>query len=99
MPARRETRRSPAKRAPARRATRERKTKETRTQVRLDLDGAGKHEVSTGMPFLDHMLELLAVHGLFDLVVKAKGDLDVDQHHTVEDVGLALGGEIGRAHV
>ncbi|HEY3218305.1 MAG TPA: imidazoleglycerol-phosphate dehydratase HisB [Candidatus Limnocylindria bacterium] len=88
---------APAKRAPARRATRERKTKETRTQVRLDLDGAGKHDVSTGMPFLDHMLELVAVHGLFDLEVHAKGDLEVDQHHTVEDVGLALGGAIDDA--
>ncbi len=85
------------RREPARRATRERKTKETRTAVRLDLDGAGRHDISTGMPFLDHMLELVAVHGLFDLVVKAKGDLDVDQHHTVEDIGLALGGAIDDA--
>ncbi len=85
------------RRAAARRATRERETKETRILVRLDLDGAGKHDISTGMPFLDHMLELVAVHGLFDLTVKAKGDLHVDQHHTVEDCGLALGGAIDDA--
>jgi len=86
-----------AARPPARRATRERKSKETQIQVRLDLDGAGKHTISTGMPFLDHMLELVAVHGLLDLVVKAKGDIDVDQHHTVEDLGLVLGGAIDDA--
>jgi imidazoleglycerol-phosphate dehydratase len=87
----------PARRPPARRAKRERNTKETRISVRLDLDGAGKHDVSTGMPFLDHMLELVAVHGLFDLTLKAKGDLHVDQHHTVEDLGLVLGGAIDDA--
>ena len=93
MPARR-----PApRREPARRAKRERKTKETQIEVRFDLDGAGKHEVSTGMPFLDHMLELVAVHGLFDLTVKAKGDILVDQHHTVEDLGLVLGAAIDDA--
>jgi len=91
MPARR-----PA-RAPARRATRERKTKETRIAVSVDLDGRGAHRVSTGLPFLDHMLELVAVHGLFDLAVKATGDLDVDQHHTVEDLGLVLGAAIDEA--
>ena len=87
----------PARRPPARRATRERNTKETRISVRLDLDGAGKHDVSTGMPFLDHMLELVAVHGLIDLTVKGKGDLHVDQHHTVEDLGLVLGAAIDDA--
>ncbi|HEY6957351.1 MAG TPA: imidazoleglycerol-phosphate dehydratase HisB [Candidatus Limnocylindria bacterium] len=93
MPARR-----PApRREPARRAKRERKTKETQIEVRFDLDGAGKHDVSTGMPFLDHMLELVAVHGLFDLTVKAKGDIHVDQHHTVEDLGLVLGAAIDDA--
>jgi imidazoleglycerol-phosphate dehydratase len=65
--------------------------------VRLDLDGAGKHAISTGLPFLDHMLELVAVHGLLDLTVKARGDIAVDQHHTVEDLGLVLGGAIDDA--
>lgn len=100
MPARRPApRREPRRtdREPARRATRERNTKETRIQVRFDLDGAGKHDISTGLPFLDHMLELVAVHGLFDIVVKAKGDIDVDQHHTVEDLGLVLGAAIDDA--
>jgi imidazoleglycerol-phosphate dehydratase len=86
-----------ARRSAARRATRERTTKETRIHVRLELDGSGTHDVATGMPFLDHMLELVAVHGLFDLVVKAQGDLDVDQHHTVEDLGLTLGAAIDGA--
>jgi imidazoleglycerol-phosphate dehydratase len=81
----------------ARRARRARRTKETDIQVRFALDGSGKAAVSTGLPFLDHMLELIAVHGLFDLTVKAKGDLDVDQHHTVEDLGLVLGGAIDEA--
>jgi len=85
------------KREPARRAKRERKTKETDIQVRFDLDGRGKVDVSTGLPFLDHMLELVAVHGLFDLTLRAKGDLHVDQHHTVEDLGLVLGGAIDDA--
>jgi imidazoleglycerol-phosphate dehydratase len=100
MPSRRPApRREPrgAGREPARRAKRARTTKETQIEVRFDLDGAGKHDVSTGMPFLDHMLELVAVHGLFDLVVKAKGDIDVDQHHTVEDLGLVLGAAIDDA--
>ena len=83
--------------ARARRAKRERNTKETRIQVRVDLDGAGRNDIETGLPFLDHMLELVAVHGLFDLVVKATGDLDVDQHHTVEDLGLTLGAAIDDA--
>jgi imidazoleglycerol-phosphate dehydratase len=68
-----------------------RKTKETDIQVRLDLDGKGKAKVSTGIPFLDHMLEALAKHGLFDIELKAKGDLHIDSHHTNEDVGIALG--------
>ena len=69
----------------------ERKTKEVQIRGRLTLDGRGRSAVSTGIRFLDHMLELFAKHGLFDLVLKAKGDLDVDLHHTNEDVGLALG--------
>ena len=69
----------------------ERKTKETAIRVSLKLNGSGQAEISTGIPFFDHMLILLAVHGFFDLGVKAKGDLEVDFHHTVEDVGLVLG--------
>ena len=69
----------------------ERKTKEAQIRGRLNLDGAGKSSVSTSIGFLDHMLELFAKHGLFDLRVKAKGDLHIDLHHTNEDLGLALG--------
>ena len=83
--------------AQSRRARRARRTKETDVQVRFALDGSGKATVRTGLPFLDHMLELVAVHGLFDLTVKAEGDLEVDQHHTVEDLGLVLGGAIDGA--
>lgn len=68
-----------------------RTTKETSIQLRLAIDGTGRAQVDTGVPFLDHMLDLFARHGLFDLTVKATGDLAVDFHHTVEDVGLALG--------
>ncbi len=68
-----------------------RKTKETDIAVELDLDGSGQAAVSTGIPFLDHMLDAVARHGFLDLKLKARGDLDVDQHHTVEDVGLTLG--------
>jgi imidazoleglycerol-phosphate dehydratase len=74
-----------------RRATIERNTKETQITLRLALDGKGRYSVSTGIRFLDHMLELLARHGGFDLTIEARGDLDVDQHHTVEDIGIALG--------
>jgi imidazoleglycerol-phosphate dehydratase len=74
-----------------RRAVVDRRTSETRIRVRLDLDGRGRYEVSTGVRFLDHMLELVARHGGFDLSIRAEGDLDVDQHHTVEDTGIALG--------
>ena len=73
---------------------RTRRTKETDIQVRLTLDGVGKASIQTGLPFLDHMLELFAVHALFDLTLRAKGDIEVDQHHTVEDIGLVLGGAI-----
>ncbi|TMF79757.1 MAG: imidazoleglycerol-phosphate dehydratase, partial [Chloroflexi bacterium] len=81
----------------ARASRRTRRTKETDIQIRFTLDGTGRASVQSGLPFLDHMLELLAVHGLFDLTLKAKGDLDVDQHHTVEDIGLVLGGAIDEA--
>jgi len=69
----------------------QRNTKETQIQLRLNLDGRGKSEIHTGIRFFDHMLDLVARHGGFDLQITAKGDLDVDQHHTVEDVGIALG--------
>jgi imidazoleglycerol-phosphate dehydratase len=69
----------------------ERNTKETRIQAKLDLDGQGQHEISTGIGFFDHMLTLLSVHGALDVTVNATGDLDVDFHHTVEDVGLVFG--------
>ena len=68
-----------------------RETKETEVRVELDIDGEGKGEISTGIPFFDHMLELLSRHSLFDLRVEAEGDLEVDFHHTVEDVGITLG--------
>ena len=76
---------------PARRAARRRQTKETAIEVAVDIDGSGVVEVSTGLPFFDHMLAQLGKHGGFDLTVAATGDLDVDAHHTVEDVGIALG--------
>ena len=72
-------------------ATIDRATKETEIQLELDLDGSGSSSIQTGVGFLDHMLELFARHGIFDLKVTAKGDLQVDQHHTVEDVGICLG--------
>jgi imidazoleglycerol-phosphate dehydratase len=68
-----------------------RRTKETEVEVELELDGRGQTAVATGIPFLDHMLNLFAAHGYFDLKVKASGDLEVDQHHTVEDIGICLG--------
>lgn len=72
-------------------ATIARATSETSISISLDLDGNGRHEASTGLPFFDHMLSQLGRHGGFDLVVEAKGDLHIDAHHTVEDVGIALG--------
>jgi len=72
-------------------------TKETQIQASLNIDGRGKYKVSTGIRFFDHMLELFAHHGGFDLQLKANGDLDVDQHHTVEDVGIVLGQLFDRA--
>lgn len=74
-----------------RKASLQRDTKETQIKMSLAVDGHGKYKVSTGIRFFDHMLELFAHHGGFDLTLKATGDLDVDQHHTVEDVGIALG--------
>ena len=74
-----------------RRAVIDRKTTETQIRLRLEIDGRGRYEVRTGLRFLDHMLELFARHGGFDLTIAAQGDLDVDAHHTVEDVGIALG--------
>jgi imidazoleglycerol-phosphate dehydratase len=78
-------------------ATIHRTTTETDIRLRLTLDGRGKSTVSTGIRFFDHMLDLVARHGAFDLAVVAKGDLDVDQHHTVEDVGIALGEAVQKA--
>ena len=74
-----------------------RKTKETEIAVKIDLDGSGRHSINTGIPFFDHMLRLLSHHGSTDLSVKAKGDLHVDDHHTVEDVGICLGDGIRKA--
>lgn len=74
-----------------------RKTNETDIRLRLDLDGRGQASVRTGIRFLDHMLELVARHGAFDLTIVAKGDLDVDHHHTVEDIGITLGEALRRA--
>jgi len=89
----RSTRRS----ARQRRATIKRSTKETRIELSLDLDCSGKVSVDTGVGFFDHMLFHIARHGLFDLTLKAKGDLHVDDHHTVEDVGICLGEAIAQA--
>jgi imidazoleglycerol-phosphate dehydratase len=80
-----------------RRGSIDRRTTETRIAITLALDGRGRYEVATGIRFLDHMLELFARHGAFDLRLRAEGDLDVDQHHTVEDVGLALGEAVSTA--
>lgn len=80
-----------------RRASIERATRESRIAVAFAVDGTGQSQVSTGVGFLDHMLDAIARHGLFDLTVKAEGDLHVDSHHTAEDVGIALGRAIDRA--
>ena len=80
-----------------RKAEVERKTKETDIKISLVIDGQGQTNITSGIPFFDHMLTLLAVHGFFDLSVRAAGDLDVDLHHTVEDVGLVLGDTIREA--
>ena len=80
-----------------RRAQVRRETTETRIAVELDLDGTGAYSISTGIGFLDHMLEQLSRHSLIDLTVEAKGDLHIDQHHTVEDTGLAIGEALAKA--
>ena len=80
-----------------RKATVKRNTKETKISLSLDLDGSGKGTIDTGIGFFNHMLELLKKHALIDLTVKADGDLDVDYHHTVEDVGLVFGQALNQA--
>ena len=80
-----------------RRAVIDRKTTETQIAIRLKIDGKGQYDVATGIRFFDHMLELFTRHGGFDLRLRATGDLDVDQHHTVEDVGIALGEAVSSA--
>ena len=80
-----------------RRALIKRRTAETVITMRLGIEGRGRYAISTGIRFLDHMLELVARHGAFDLQIDAVGDLDVDQHHTVEDVGIALGEAVAKA--
>jgi imidazoleglycerol-phosphate dehydratase len=75
----------------------DRKTKETSIRIVLKLEGTGNNKISTGIPFFDHMMTLFCVHGFFDLSVDAKGDIDVDYHHTIEDVGLVLGDAFDRA--
>jgi len=82
---------------PTRRARVERMTKETRITVELDLDGVGRADLATGVPFLDHMLDQVARHGMVDLSVKADGDLHIDAHHTVEDVGIVIGQAVAKA--
>lgn len=74
-----------------------RSTKETQISLSVNLDGSGQTRVSTGIPFFDHMLDLMGCHGLLDLAIEAQGDLEVDYHHTVEDVGLALGSAVRKA--
>ena len=81
----------------SRQATVERNTKETQITVTVKLDGSGHLDVETGLPFLDHMLDQIARHGLIDLTIRATGDLDIDAHHTVEDIGITLGQALNRA--
>ncbi|MEW6740089.1 MAG: imidazoleglycerol-phosphate dehydratase HisB [Nitrospirota bacterium] len=80
-----------------RKAKVERKTKETDIAAEINLDGSGKYSINTSIPFLDHMLSLMCRHGLFDAKLKAKGDIEIDYHHTVEDVGIVLGKAIKQA--
>ena len=80
-----------------RQADRHRNTKETRIDLSLEIDGSGQVEVSTGLPFFDHMLAQLAKHSRFDLRLECDGDVEIDAHHTVEDVGIALGEALGEA--
>ncbi|MBL0936868.1 imidazoleglycerol-phosphate dehydratase HisB [Aliihoeflea sp. 2WW] len=81
----------------ARSATIERKTKETEITVTVDLDGTGRSQISTGVGFFDHMLDQLSRHSLIDMTIEAKGDLHIDDHHTVEDTGIAIGQAIAKA--
>ena len=81
----------------ARKATVTRKTRETDVKVVLDLDGKGHGDIQTGIPFLDHMLHLFARHGIFDLEVRCTGDLEIDAHHSVEDIGICLGSALEKA--
>ncbi len=83
--------------ASARQASVERNTKETQISVTVNLDGSGQLEVETGLPFLDHMLDQVARHGLIDMKIKAVGDLEIDAHHTVEDIGITLGQAFNKA--
>lgn len=91
------TRIRPAGRSGKRTARVERNTSETRIAIDLAIEGSGSYQIATGIRFFDHMLELFARHGAFDLALQCDGDLDVDQHHTVEDVGIALGDAFDRA--
>ena len=81
----------------ARKATIERKTKETDIKIALNLDGTGVYNIKTSVPFMDHMLSAVARHGFFDLTIKAKGDIEIDDHHTVEDLGIAFGQALKKA--
>jgi len=80
-----------------RRAAINRETRETRITVELDLDGQGRSELAMGVPFMEHMLDQVARHGMFDLTINAVGDLEIDAHHTVEDVGITLGQAFNKA--
>jgi len=80
-----------------RRGVIDRRTRETQIRVRVGIEGRGRYDISTGIRFLDHMLELVTRHGAFDVNIRAQGDLDVDQHHTVEDLGIALGEAVSKA--
>ncbi|HET8934550.1 MAG TPA: imidazoleglycerol-phosphate dehydratase HisB [Polyangiales bacterium] len=81
----------------SRRAVVERNTRETRIRVELELDGTGQHEIKTPLPFLSHMLDQLGRHGMFDLTVQAEGDVEIDGHHTTEDVGIVIGQAFAKA--
>ena len=81
----------------SRSASVERNTKETQITVAVNLDGTGQLDVETGLPFLDHMLDQIARHGLIDMTIKAQGDLEIDAHHTVEDIGITLGQAVNKA--
>ena len=87
----------PPNKSTARSAQVERKTKETNVRVQLKLDGEGRAQISTGLPFLNHMLELFAKHGLFDLDIVCRGDLEIDDHHSVEDIAITLGQALAQA--